>query len=111
MERRLGEDRARHLLWDSKTLSANEALLLNLVNEIAKEDLDTAITAKVNQWSRSPILAMIKSKKILGEKNRPYLLKMLELEKLALYRMMQTKDYQECCQAYQENRKPQYIGK
>ncbi|WP_428909397.1 enoyl-CoA hydratase-related protein [Niallia sp. Krafla_26] len=111
LERRLGEDRARHLIWESKTLSAQEAKALNLVNEIAKGDLNEAIDNKVKQWGRSPILAMIKTKKILGEKNRPYLLKMLELEKFALYRMMQTEDYQECCQAFKENRKPTYLGK
>lgn len=111
LERRLGEDRARHLIWETRTLSATEAKELYLINEIAQGDLQEAIYQKVALWLRSHILAMIKTKKILGEKNRPHLLKMLELEKFALYQMMKTQDYQECCQALKENRAPNYVGK
>ncbi len=111
LERRLGEDRARHLIWETRTLSASEAKQLYLINEIAEGDLQEAINEKVEQWTRSPILAMIKTKKILGEKNRPHILKMLELEKIALYQMMKTRDYQEYCQAFKEKRVPNYIGK
>lgn len=92
LERRLGEDRARHLIWETRTLSAIDAKQLYLINEIASGNLQQAIDQKVEQWTLKPILAMIKTKKILGEKNRPHLLKMLELEKYALYRMMQTEE-------------------
>jgi 2-(1,2-epoxy-1,2-dihydrophenyl)acetyl-CoA isomerase len=111
LERRLGEDRAKHLIWDTKTLTASESLQLGLINEMTQGELEMAIDQKVKQWTRSPIQAMIKTKKILGEKNRPNLLKVLELEKFAQYRMIQTEDYQEFCQALSENRKPNYIGK
>jgi len=35
LERRLGEDKAKHLIWETKTLTAQKALQLNLINEIA----------------------------------------------------------------------------
>ena len=96
LERRLGEDRAKHLIWEAKTWTAKEALQNHLINEIAQGELNQAIEEKVNQWLDSPIQAMIKTKKILGEKNRPHSLKMLELEKFAQYRMLQTEENQDC---------------
>jgi len=111
IERRLGEDRAKHLIWDGKIIGADEAIQLYLINEITEGDLQLAIEDKVHQWLHSPIQAMIKSKKILAEKNRPYLLKMLELEKFAQYKMRQTEDHRECCQALKEQRKPNIVGK
>lgn len=110
LERRLGEDRAKHLIWAGKTMFAQEAIQHNLINEIAEGSVQRAVEEKVYQWLHSPIQAMIKSKKILAEKNRPQLLKMLELEKFAQYKMRQTKDHLECCEAIMEKRKPHFIG-
>ncbi|MCQ6273386.1 enoyl-CoA hydratase/isomerase family protein [Bacillus sp. V3B] len=110
LERRLGEDRAKHLIWAGKTMSAEEAIQHSLINEIAEGSVQQAIGEKVQQWLQTPIQAMIKSKKILAEKNRPHLLKILELEKFAQYKMRQTKDHQECCQAAMEKRKPNFVG-
>jgi 2-(1,2-epoxy-1,2-dihydrophenyl)acetyl-CoA isomerase len=107
----LGEEKAKHLIWDAKALTAFESLQLGLVNEIAQGDINQAMEQKVQQWIQSPVQAMIKTKMILGEKNRPQLLKVLELEKFAQYRMIQTEDFQESSQALHENRKPNYIGK
>ena len=111
VERRLGEDRAKHLIWDGEMICVDEAIQLNLINEITEGHLQQAINEKIQKWLQSPIQAMIKSKKILAEKNRPYLLKMLELEKFAQYKMSQTIDHQECCKAAMEERQPNFIGK
>ncbi|MDP4169175.1 MAG: enoyl-CoA hydratase, partial [Bacillota bacterium] len=48
---------------------------------------------------------------ILAEKNRPQLLKMLELEKHGQFKMRQTQDHREGIQAFVEKRKPRFIGK
>jgi 2-(1,2-epoxy-1,2-dihydrophenyl)acetyl-CoA isomerase len=111
LARRLGEDKAKHLIWNAKTLTALESLQLGLINEISQGDIQQAMDHKVHRWIQSPVQAMIKTKMILGEKNRPQLLKVLELEKFAQYRMIQTEDFQESCQALHENRRPNYIGK
>ncbi len=110
VERRLGEDRAKHLIWERRMITADEAIQLNLINEITEGNLQSGIDEKIQEWLQSPVQAMIKSKKILAEKNRSYLLKMLELEKFAQYKMIQTIDHQESRQAVVEKRKPNFIG-
>jgi enoyl-CoA hydratase/carnithine racemase len=54
---------------------------------------------------------MIKTKKILAEKNRPQLLKFLELEKHGQQKMRETKDHREGIKAFIEKRSANFIGK
>jgi 2-(1,2-epoxy-1,2-dihydrophenyl)acetyl-CoA isomerase len=111
MEERLGEPKAKQLIWEGKTLSANEALGLGLVDEVPTGDFTEAIEEKLQEWLNKPVQAMIKTKKILAEKNRPSLLKILELEKYGQFKMRQTEDHQEGINAFLEKRKPQFKGK
>jgi enoyl-CoA hydratase/carnithine racemase len=54
---------------------------------------------------------MIKTKKILAEKNRPQLLKILELEKHGQSKMRETIDHHEGIRAFLEKRSPNFIGR
>ncbi|PLT31238.1 enoyl-CoA hydratase [Peribacillus deserti] len=110
LERRLGEVKAKELIWDGKVLTANEALEKNLIHETT-DNLDAAVDQKISEWRQKPVSAMIKTKKILAEINRPNLLKVLELEKNGQLRMRRTKDHQEGIQAFVEKRKPVFKGK
>lgn len=110
LEKRLGEDKAKQLIWDGKVLTAQEALALNLIHEVAP-NYKEALDAKVEEWLAKPVQAMIKTKKIYAEKNRPQLLKILELEKNGQYAMRQTKDHKEGVAAFLEKRKPVFTGK
>ncbi|RFU62100.1 enoyl-CoA hydratase [Peribacillus glennii] len=111
LERRLGEVRAKELIWEGKVMRAPEAFEKGLIHEVASETLDNSIETKLQKWLSSPIQAMIKTKKILGEKNRPLLLKMLELEKNAQMKMRKTSDHQEGIRAFVEKRTPNFTGK
>ncbi|MBM4764153.1 enoyl-CoA hydratase [Bacillus sp. B15-48] len=111
MRQRVGETKAKHLIWEGKTLSANEALELGLIDEIATGELSESVKKKVNDWKDKPLQAMIKTKKIYAEENRVSLLKFLELEKIAQTKMRQTDDHKEGIQAFIEKRPPKFIGK
>lgn len=111
MEERLGETKAKQVIWEGKTLSAGEALTMGLVDEVPEGDFSAAVEAKIAEWLNKPIQAMIKTKKILAEKNRPSLQKILELEKYGQFKMRQTADHQEGIKAFLEKRKPNFQGK
>jgi enoyl-CoA hydratase/carnithine racemase len=111
LEKRVGEMKAKQLIWDGKILSAEEALDLGLVQEVTEDGLYTALQARIQDWLNRPVQAMIKTKKILAEKNRPQLLKILELEKYGQSNMRKTFDHQEGIQAFLEKRPANFIGK
>lgn len=111
LENRIGEDKAKQLIWEGKILSAEEAFSKNIIHEIAAGELEEALDVKINKWLSSPVQAMIKTKKILSDKNRPLLLKVLELEKLGQAKMRETQDHKEGIQAFIEKRKPVFQGK
>ncbi|MFD0829186.1 enoyl-CoA hydratase [Neobacillus sp. M.A.Huq-85] len=111
LEKRVGELKAKQIIWDGKKLDPNEALALGLIQEVAEGDMKEALEARILDWLSRPVQAMIKTKKILAEKNRPQLLKILELEKYGQIKMRQTHDHQEGIQAFIEKRQPNFIGK
>jgi len=111
LDQRLGETRAKQLIWDGEFHDAKEALAIGLIQEIAEGDLTTALDARVSTWLQGPIQAMIRTKKILAETHRPELLKVLELEKLGQLKMKETFDHKEGVQAFLDHREPKFIGK
>ncbi|MEH7110335.1 MULTISPECIES: enoyl-CoA hydratase [Bacillaceae] len=110
LEKRLGELKAKQVIWDGKMMTAEEALSLGLIQEVSNGDLQDAVHTRINDWLSRPVLAMIKTKKILAEKNRPQLLKILELEKYGQQKMRETADHKEGITAFLEKRKPRFIG-
>lgn len=111
LEKRLGETKAKQLIWDGKMMEAEEALGLGLIQEAAESNLKEALNARIADWLNRPVQAMIKTKKILVEKNRPQLLKILELEKHGQQKMRETEDHREGIKAFLEKRRPNFIGK
>jgi len=110
LEKKLGEDQAKQLIWEGKIMTAHEAFQKGLIHEVAPNYLE-ALNDKLEEYLKKPLQAMIKTKKILVEKNRPQLLKILELEKYGQHKMRQTEDHQEGIRAFIEKRKPQFKGK
>ena len=111
LEKRLGEIKAKQLIWDGKMMNAQEALEMGLIQEIANGNLQDAVDARAANWLSRPVQAMIKTKKILADMNRPQLLKLLELEKHGQLNMRRTFDHQEGISAFIEKRPPRFIGK
>ncbi|MFE8696265.1 enoyl-CoA hydratase [Cytobacillus sp. FJAT-53684] len=111
LEKRLGENKAKHLIWEGKPLSAEEAYQLGLIHEVVESPLEEAVESKLQRLLSSPVLAMIETKKVYAEKNLPQLLSVLELEKEGQRKMRQTTDHQEGIQAFLEKRRPVFTGK
>lgn len=111
LEKRLGENRAKQLIWEGKPLSSLEALEIGLVHEVAAENIQTALEKKVANWLKQPIKAMLKTKEIYTQLNRSHLVKVLELEKQGQYEVRQTKDHAEGIKAFIEKRQPHFVGK
>ncbi|HEY4553015.1 MAG TPA: enoyl-CoA hydratase [Bacillaceae bacterium] len=109
LERRVGDVKARQLIWEGKTLQGEEALHIGLADAMAS-DANEAADDMIKSWLSKPTLAMIKTKKIYAELHREQLLKSLELEKRAQWAMRQTKDHQEGIRAFAEKRKPVFKG-
>lgn len=111
LEKRLGETKAKQVIWDGKMMDANEAFQLGLIQEVADGFLQETLDARIADWLSRPVQAMIKTKKILAEKNRPQLLKILELEKHGQSKMRETIDHHEGIRAFLEKRSPNFIGR
>ncbi|MGG5253354.1 enoyl-CoA hydratase [Neobacillus sp. SM06] len=111
LEKRLGETKAKQLIWEGKKYRAEEAATIGLIQEVAEGELQDALEARIADWLSRPVQAMIKTKKILAEKNRPQLLKILELEKYGQLKMRETADHREGIQAFIEKRSAKFTGK
>lgn len=111
LEKLVGEAKAKQIIWKGETMSAEKAWELGLINEIVAEDITTALQNKIDEWLGQPLQAMIKTKKIFADINRPHLLKVLEFEKIAQVKMWETDDHKEGIQAFLDKRQPQFTGK
>ncbi|WP_420491703.1 enoyl-CoA hydratase [Neobacillus drentensis] len=111
LEKKLGETKAKQVIWDGKMMDADESFALGLIEEVAAANLQETLDARISDWLSRPVQAMIKTKKILADMHRPYLLKILELEKYSQQKMRETIDHQEGIRSFIEKRQPRFIGK
>ncbi|WP_246938879.1 enoyl-CoA hydratase [Bacillus pinisoli] len=110
MQQRLGEKKARTTIWEGKTLAADEAYSIGMIDEIT-DDLAGAVQAKVTEWTAKPVQAMIATKLIYVSSQIEQLKKTLELETMYQGKMRKTADHQEGIRAFLEKRNPNFQGK
>lgn len=110
LERRIGEEKAKQLIWEGKVLNSHEAQETGIIDEVV-EEIDEAVRKQIKMWKTKPMLAMIETKKIFTTFNRDKLTAILKLETNAQWKMRQTYDHQEGIKAFAEKRKPQFLGK
>jgi 2-(1,2-epoxy-1,2-dihydrophenyl)acetyl-CoA isomerase len=110
LHKRLGDTKAKELIWEGKVLTAEEALSKGIVDCVA-EQLVEEINNKVEEWKGKPLQAMIATKTIFVKQNSEALRNVLQLEAKFQGEMRRTKDHQEGIAAFIEKRQPQFVGR
>lgn len=110
LQNRVGESLAKQIIWEGQRMNAHEALGLGIIDEAVESDFQQAVKQKAEEWLQKPVRAMIETKNILCERNKPALLQVLQLEKEGQSKMRATKDHQEGIAAFLQKRSPVYGG-
>jgi len=111
MEKRLGQDRAKQLIFNGTMMPASEGLKLGLVNEVVEENLEARVEEYVMNLLRRPIQAMIGTKELFSRQNQQVFANVLEWEKELQTKMRQTKDHKEGIEAFIAKRPPNFQGR
>ncbi|GGE64106.1 enoyl-CoA hydratase [Priestia taiwanensis] len=110
VQNRIGEVKAKQLIWEGQKLTAEEALNIGLIDGILSDDFQESIKEKAKDILQKPTLAMIETKKLFTALNKEKLLQVLKLETIGQLTMRNTKDHQEGLSAFSERRTPQFLG-
>lgn len=107
LENRIGAVKAKKVIWDGKVMSGAEAAEMGLTDRsVTPGTIQKEVEYLRKELQQKPIQAMIKTKKIMADLNRPQLLKTLELEKQGQSKMRESDDHREGIQAFLGKRKP-----
>jgi enoyl-CoA hydratase/carnithine racemase len=110
MEKRLGESKAKQTIWQGRTISAQTAFEMGLVDELLGDQMEEEIMQMAGGLLQAPLAAMLETKEIYTKRSLPQLEQTLQLEKNAQRRMRQSRDHKEGIQAFLEKRRPQFTG-
>ncbi len=110
MKKRLGEVKAKQVIWEGKRMTAEEAKQIGLVDDVVNGDLQVYLTNRLNLLLSSPLKAMIETKLLYAEYYRSELEHILDRETIGQKNMRQTKDHAEGIKAFLEKRAPNYQG-
>ena len=112
LARAMGFARAKELVFSARTVAAQEALSLGLVQRVVAEEkvLDEALE-QAREYAEGPTLALGMAKQLFAASVMPSLDQYLEMELLVGPQLTQTSDHAEGTAAFKEKRKPVFTGR
>jgi len=109
LAKRVGEVKAKHIIWEGKPMNADEAYELGIVDIVVEDEQH--VEQKIAEWQAKPLQAMIATKTLYAKLTKDELLKVLQFETEAQQKMRQTEDHREGVRAFLEKRKPKFQGR
>ncbi|WP_371932637.1 enoyl-CoA hydratase-related protein [Bacillus carboniphilus] len=110
MKKRLGEVKAKQLIWEGKSLSAEEATSIGLIDESFDINEVEKIEEIAAVLSRKPLKAMKTTKELYRKVEGDSLENVIMLETKLQGEMRRTYDHQEGIRAFVEKRRPNFKG-
>jgi enoyl-CoA hydratase len=112
LTRAVGKALAMEMILNNRTLTAQEAYQLGMVNHVVPVDryLDEALKLAEEIASRAPIAVRV-AKRMINQAFERTLAEGLAEEKQQFYNLFATEDQKEGMQAFTEKRKPKWKGK
>lgn len=112
LTRAVGKVIAMEMVLNNRTLSAQEALQMGLVNRVTPVErcVEEAIALAAEIAERAP-LAVRLAKEAVNRAYETFLSEGLEAERRAFYMLFASQDQKEGMQAFLEKRKPEWMGR
>jgi enoyl-CoA hydratase/carnithine racemase len=110
LKKRLGEHRAKQVIWEGKSIAANEAFQVGIVDGVYEGDTEEQLELVKRKMEARPLKAMIASKLIFSKQEISLLMDTLNLETMNQLEMRRTEDHREGVAAFLEKRAAQFTG-
>jgi 2-(1,2-epoxy-1,2-dihydrophenyl)acetyl-CoA isomerase len=110
LKKRLGEHKAKQVIWEGKSMTCDEALKAGIVDMAYEGDTEEQLELVKRKLEARPLKAMIASKLIYSEQEKHLLLETLDFETEKQLEMRRTQDHREGVAAFLEKRPAHFIG-
>ncbi|WP_204954045.1 enoyl-CoA hydratase [Metabacillus crassostreae] len=110
LKKRLGEHAAKQVIWEGKTLNAEDALKTGMIDSVYEGDTEEQMLLWKTKMEARPLQAMIATKTIFSSQEKSLLIETLNAETENQLNMRRTSDHSEGVAAFLEKRVAQFTG-